>query len=103
MSKTYFVTEYRWSLDPDNPHLGENYYGIGTPLAGGYVTTAFHKPKKDGIQLGTLPVGELGRMGSGHPAGFNVALCDGSVRLQPYDIDIMLHRRFANRKDGASR
>ena len=101
LSKTYFVSEYRWSFDPSNPALGENYYGIGTPLAGGYVVTAWHVPKKDGIQEGTLPVSELGRMGSAHPSTFNVTFCDGSVRAQDYDIDMILHRRQANRRDGS--
>ena len=101
LSKTYFITEYRWSFDPTNPTLGENYYGIGTPLAGGYLTTGLHEPRKDGIQEGTLSVEELGRMGSAHPAGFNVALCDGSVRSQAYGIELPVHRRFANRRDGA--
>lgn len=101
LSKTYFVSEYRWSLDPTNPSLGENYYGIGTPLAGGYVVTAFHVPMKDGIQVGTLPVSQLGRMGSAHPSTFNVTFCDGSVRAQDYEIDMVLHRRQANRRDGS--
>ncbi len=71
------------------------------PLAGGFVVTAFHVPKKDGIREDTLAVSELGRMGSAHPSTFNVALCDGSVRAQDYDIDMVLHRRQANRRDGS--
>jgi len=99
LRKTYFVTEYHWSFNPNNPALGENYYGIGTPLAGGYVTTAWHEPRKDGIRTGTLPVSQLGRAGSAHPSTFNVAFCDGSVHAQEYGIDIILHRRNANRHD----
>jgi hypothetical protein len=38
--------------------------------------------------------------GSAHIAGFNVALCDGSVRVIHYDIDIDNFRRFGNREDG---
>ena len=99
-SKTYFVTEYHWSLDTTQPVLGENYYGIGTPLGGGYVTTAFHQPQKDGIRDTVLPVSELGRMGSAHNSTFNVAFCDGSVRAIDYGIEPDLHRRNANRRDG---
>lgn len=100
LSKTYFLTEYRWSFDPANPELGENYYGIGTPLAGGYLTTAVHAPNKDGILERTLRVDELGQMGSAHASNFNVAFCDGSVRSVDYGIDIALHRSQANRRDG---
>ena len=102
LSKTYFVTEYHWSFDPSNPTLGENYYGIGTPLAGGYLTTALHVPGKDGILEETLSVAELGRMGSAHPATFNTAFCDGSVRSIGYSVEMTIHRRNANRRDGGS-
>ncbi len=102
LSKTYFVTEYRWSFDPTNPVLGENYYGIGTPLGGGYLTTAVHAPEKDGILTQTLAVSELGQMGSAHAAIFNAAFCDGSVRSVDYAIDRRLHASQANRRDGQS-
>jgi prepilin-type processing-associated H-X9-DG protein len=38
--------------------------------------------------------------GSAHDAGFNMAFCDGSVRLVDYDIDPQLHLARANRNDG---
>lgn len=38
--------------------------------------------------------------GSAHPAGLNMAFCDGSVRRVSYDIDPEIHRRQANRQDG---
>lgn len=38
--------------------------------------------------------------GSAHPAGLNMALCDGSVRRVSYGIDPEIHRRQANRQDG---
>ena len=38
--------------------------------------------------------------GSAHPAGFHTALCDGSVRMISYSIDVLTHRDLGNRKDG---
>jgi hypothetical protein len=38
--------------------------------------------------------------GSAHLNGFQMALCDGSVRLMNYELDLETHRRLSNRKDG---
>ena len=38
--------------------------------------------------------------GSAHAAGFQMALCDGSVRLLSYAIDPVTHQRLGDRKDG---
>jgi hypothetical protein len=38
--------------------------------------------------------------GSVHTVGFNVALCDGSVHTIGYGIDLDIHRRLANRRNG---
>ena len=38
--------------------------------------------------------------GSAHSSGFNAAMCDGSVRLVAYTIDLETHRRLGNRQDG---
>ena len=38
--------------------------------------------------------------GSIHAGSFAMSLCDGSVRTISYDIDLPIHRRLANRKDG---
>jgi hypothetical protein len=41
-----------------------------------------------------------GNFGSAHPGGFGVVLCDGSVRVISFSIDLTTHGRLANRKDG---
>ncbi len=38
--------------------------------------------------------------GSAHLAGFQMALCDGSVHVMNYAIDPEIHRRLGDRKDG---
>jgi prepilin-type N-terminal cleavage/methylation domain-containing protein/prepilin-type processing-associated H-X9-DG protein len=38
--------------------------------------------------------------GSAHSSGFNVAMCDGSVRMVNYTVDLETHRCLGNRKDG---
>ena len=38
--------------------------------------------------------------GSAHGNGFQVAFCDGSVKMMSYFIEFETHRRLANRKDG---
>ena len=43
-----------------------------------------------------------GRFGSAHTSGWNAALCDGSVRTMPYDIDWRIHRDLGNREDGGA-
>jgi len=38
--------------------------------------------------------------GSAHPSGVNMAFCDGSVRTISFSIDLTVHQRLANRRDG---
>jgi hypothetical protein len=38
--------------------------------------------------------------GSAHPAGFHMALADGSVRVIRFEVSLSLHRRLGNRGDG---
>jgi prepilin-type processing-associated H-X9-DG protein len=40
------------------------------------------------------------RFGSAHPGGFNMTMCDGSVRTISYEIARTVHRDLGNRKDG---
>lgn len=39
------------------------------------------------------------RFGSAHPGGWQVVLCDGSARMISYTVDLVTHRRLANRRD----
>jgi len=43
---------------------------------------------------------QRGGFGSSHAAGFNVALCDASVRRLSFSIDFELFKNLSNRKDG---
>ena len=38
--------------------------------------------------------------GSAHAGGFNVALCDGSIRSLSYSIDLSTFQSLGNRQDG---
>lgn len=65
-------------------------------------TVANHPPRRDSR---TPPAPwttstNLYIYGSAHPAGFNAALCDGSVRVIQYEIDKDNFRRYGNRGDG---
>src|SRR5207248_2522875 len=40
--------------------------------------------------------------GSAHPGGFQVVLCDGSVRVISYGIDNTVMKAVCNRKDGVA-
>ena len=40
------------------------------------------------------------RFGSSHPAGMNIALVDGSVRMIPYNVDAKIFRNLGRRADG---
>lgn len=45
-------------------------------------------------------VSEFQRFGSAHSSGFQVGLCDGSVRHISYGIETVIHRNLGNRNDG---
>lgn len=42
------------------------------------------------------------KFGSAHSGGFNMAFCDGSVRMTLFDIDPDVHRLQGNRSDGVA-
>jgi hypothetical protein len=67
-------------------------------ITGNTSTYTSYPPMQD--QTGLTADGYSDRFGSAHAAGFNVVLCDGSVRTISYSIDTWVHKNLANRKDG---
>jgi len=57
-----------------------------------------HHPRQDRPGVSGCEVA----FGSAHPAGFHMAMCDGSVHLMNYTIDGSIHAKLGNRKDGTS-
>lgn len=52
-------------------------------------------PDTPGLALFTM-------FGSAHPAAWQAVMCDGSVRSFSFDMDLFVHRHYANRLDGQS-
>ena len=70
----------RWGIDynPSNPLGG----AVETPLR-----------DREGIANPRT-------FGSAHPDGWQMAFCDGSVRVLSYQVDDQVHMRLSNREDG---
>ena len=95
-SNTYMVGEKY--LNPDfyfnGRDLGDNenmYIGDNADIS----RWTFQAPMQDRAGLTTDRV-----FGSAHGGGFNMVLCDGSVRMINYAIAAQIHIRLGNRKDG---
>jgi prepilin-type N-terminal cleavage/methylation domain-containing protein/prepilin-type processing-associated H-X9-DG protein len=120
-SKVYMVGEKYMSVDNYDDGLD---YGDNEPAFSGNNTdtlriTAPHRgirgklplrrdqpgSSDDGLNGGKASDpgygGEL-IFGSAHSAGFNIAFCDGSIRLIPFDIDPEVHRTYGHRYDGVA-
>jgi prepilin-type N-terminal cleavage/methylation domain-containing protein len=103
LSKVYLVGErylnskkYGTGLDTaDNEHM---YVGFDNDM----YKTAERQPAADGTLRGggSIVQDDSNRWGSVHAQGFHMVFGDGSVRQVPYEIDLILHRRLANRRDG---
>jgi prepilin-type processing-associated H-X9-DG protein len=81
-----------WVGDDQGPFVADDYdnaRSTGTE-SGDYLAPMQDTPGFDGWY----------RFGSAHSDGFNMALCDASVRTISYDITESVHRRLSNRKDG---
>jgi hypothetical protein len=71
-------------------------------------STYYLAPRHDGrgspTDPGDIAYGMTGlgtfNFGSAHSTGFNMALCDSSVRPINYDVSEKVHRNLCNRTDG---
>jgi prepilin-type N-terminal cleavage/methylation domain-containing protein len=103
VSKTYLLGE---------KYLNRLKYGTGSDAADnefwnvGYdndmYKTAEREPASDGQVLNAagVPQDDSNRYGSSHEQAFHVVMGDASVKRIPYEIELTLHRRLANRQDG---
>jgi len=95
-SNTYMVGEKY--LDPDVYFNGRDYGDNENMYIGDNADISrwtYQVPMQDQAGLRTDRV-----FGSAHGGGFNIALCDGSVRMINYAINADVHARLGNRKDG---
>lgn len=99
LSNTFMVGEKY--LSPKNYLNGadaadnENLY-VGFDNDNSRSTNAsYHPPRQDTKLLANIQV-----FGSAHPGGFNMVMCDGSVRVIQYSVDQNSFRYLGNRFDG---
>jgi prepilin-type N-terminal cleavage/methylation domain-containing protein len=101
-SNTYLAGEKY--LDPDYYETGQD-GGDDQGWAAGYDydtirwtnATADDAPPQD-----TPGAANYKAFGGAHSNGFFMAMCDGSVQMMSYSIDLETHRRLGNRKDGGA-
>ena len=93
-SNTYMVGEKYISSDLYQDGDPQDNHPMYTGDCRNVLSQTIHLPFQD--RAGYITLG----FGSAHPGGWNVALCDGSVRTISYSIDKELHDRLGNRKDG---
>lgn len=110
LGKTYMIGEKY--LNPEHYRTGADPADDGTMYAGHQDDShrVSGKPTEDGSCLeqdscwrpkgDTVGVQNVTSFGSAHRGIWNVAMCDGAVRSQAYDIAPNLHTRQASRNDG---
>ena len=88
-------------LVPDSYAGGVNSWGDNDCAWLGFDGDASRAANADYLPLQDRP-GQwaTSSFGSAHSGGFNVALCDGSVRTVSYSIDAVTFTHLGNRRDG---
>ena len=107
MSQTFlvgekFLTTDRWTTGTDLAD-NENMYA-GYDNDNFRSSSVLYFPPRQDIRAAVVAAAGGGSRffvwGSAHVGGFNMALCDGSVRPIDYNIDQANFARFGSRKDG---
>jgi prepilin-type N-terminal cleavage/methylation domain-containing protein len=104
---TYLVGEKYMSTDCYDTGLdaGDNEPAFSGNNADTLRTTSHIRELSRPLDLGpdhSGPSDNIGErmFGSAHPSGFNMAMCDASVRVVSFDIDKEIHRARGHRSDG---
>jgi prepilin-type processing-associated H-X9-DG protein len=104
---TYLVGEKYMSTDTYDTGLdaGDNEPAFGGNNADTLRTTSHIRELSKPLDLGPDHAGDSENVGerifgSAHPGGFNMAMCDSSVRSVSFDVDKEVHRARGHRSDG---
>jgi prepilin-type N-terminal cleavage/methylation domain-containing protein len=81
-----------------NDRDNNRYFGQGRDLTGAKVQGCYPPVQDRPGYAGSSPLN--GGIGSAHFAGFQVALCDASVRMIPYSVDAEVFWLMGGRDDG---
>ncbi len=100
MSNTYLVGEK--SLYPESYETGQSGGDDDTMYFGGNCDALRTTYLEYVLTQDRSGYDSCGQFGSAHSAGFNMTLCDGSVRSISYSIEASVHACLGNRKDGVA-
>jgi len=95
-SQTILVAEKY--LDPD--HYATGRYGADNETWCTGFNNDNHRTTNEGPMQDQAGFPNGSRFGSVHPANYNAAFCDGSVRAMSYSIDPAVHSLLGSRSDG---